>query len=225
MPQDARRTSNLSLYEFQTEGSARLPTCTVASTLQFSYCTVTVGTSRLTLHTIAPLAAWTRMAWATSQTFGNRTCVHRIVDMFCSANTPRIALLELLHHQLIVLVLCLQSCASRTGVMSLFYLPCIASLYVHQAEGCCIAQHSIAQSSKCLCQGNSGGRADAPRSTKSCWWCLRSFFRSSTMSVSPASLTGITWRKVLLMRPSCRSMAALHSHKICCASHQGAKLQ
>ncbi len=51
MPQTVRHTSILSLYEFQTEGRARLPTCTVASTLQSSYCTVTVGISRLTLHT------------------------------------------------------------------------------------------------------------------------------------------------------------------------------
>jgi len=50
-----------------------------------------------------------------------------------------------------------------------------------------------------------------PLSTSCCRCCLRSFFMSmtvSTLSWSPSS-TGITCRKVLLMRPSCLSNAAL----------------
>lgn len=91
-----------------------------------------------------------------------------------------------------------------------------------KGSGCWMPEHRIAEGTEGICQRKSAGRARAPRSTKSCWWCLRSFFRSSTVSVWPASLTGTTWRKVLLMRPSCRSMAALHCQKLCCASHRGA---
>lgn len=64
--------------------------------------------------------------------------------MLCSASTPRIALLELLHHQLIVLILRLQSCMSRTGVMSLFYLPCKASYFLQQVRGQAVGCRSTA---------------------------------------------------------------------------------
>ena len=136
VPQDVRRTSNLSLYEFQTEGSARLPTCTVASTLQSSYCTVTVGTSRLTLHTdSSPGRLDSHGLGHISDLQTYPICVHRIVDMFCSASTPCVALLQLLHHQLIVLVLRLQSCTSRTGCHATILLAMHSLLLHTSGEG------------------------------------------------------------------------------------------
>ena len=122
LPQIGKHTSILSLYEFQTEGRARLPTCTVASTLQSSYCTVTVGTSRLTLHTDnSPGRLDLRGLIHISDLI--HTSTDNRLAMLCSDSTPCIALLELLHHQLVVLVFRLQSCMSRTGVKSLFFSP------------------------------------------------------------------------------------------------------